>query len=55
MNGRISVDLGGGGLENFDLESLRKSEHIYGAMDGSLDCLNGIKLIVNGRSGTGEV
>jgi hypothetical protein len=52
---RISVDLGGGGLKDPGLYPLGQSETIDRPDHGGLHGLDGVILVVRGRSRTGEV
>ncbi len=45
----------GGGLKDAALQALGKPQHIDGAIDAGLRGLNGIVLIVDGRSRAGEI
>ena len=51
----VPVHLAGGGLEDAGLEALGQAQHVDGPVDAGLDGLHRVMLIMNGRSGTGQV
>src|SRR5262249_29178098 len=51
----IAVDFGSRGLKYAGAHPLCEAEHVDGAHDAGLDCLNRIVLVMNGRRGTREV
>jgi len=52
---RVSVDLAGTCLKNLCMSSFGKSKHVDGTMHIGLGRLNGVLLVMNGRSRAGEV
>ena len=55
MDGRVSVNLAGGRLQNFGAGALGQSQHVDGAMHAGLGGLHGIELVMHGRGRAGEV
>ena len=55
MHGRVAINLTRGGLQNARAGALGEPQHVDGAVHAGLGGLHGIALIVNGRSGAGEV
>jgi len=55
MEGGVSIDLRGGGLQDFSPETLGQAQHIDGAMDIDLRGLNRIILIMDGGGRTGKI
>ena len=51
----ISVDLGGGGLQDAGFGPARESQHVHHADRGTLDRLDGVELIVDRRGGAGKI
>ena len=51
----VAIDFRGRRLENFCPQTLRKPQHVDGAVDARLCRLHWIVLVVNGRSRAGEV
>jgi hypothetical protein len=52
---RIAVHFAGRGLKDRCLQSLRESEHVYRAKHVSLDRVDRIELVMNGRGGALKV
>jgi hypothetical protein len=55
MNVRIAIHLAGRGLEDASMEALGQAKHVDRAHHAGLRRLNGVTLIVNRRSRTGEI
>jgi len=55
MNGRVAIDLAGGGLKDLGPDPLGKTQHVDSAHDAGLDGLDRVVLIMNRGRGTGQV
>jgi len=55
MDGGVSVDLAGGGLEYPGLYPFCQTQHMDGTHDAGLDGLDRVVLVVDRRSGTGQI
>ena len=55
INVGISINLAGGGLENWNAQAFCQTEHVDAAVHASLRRLNRVVLIVYRRCGAGQI
>ena len=55
MDFRIAADFAGGGLQDFGFDAFRRAQQVDGAVHAGFGGLHRVELVVDRRSGAGEV